>query len=332
MILAGDIGGTNTRLAYFEVEGGRLRLALERSYPSQDHSGLQEIVSAFLSNQAMSVQAACFGVAGPVLHGRVNASNLAWIVDSLEMASFLGLKAVWLLNDLEAHAYSLDQLGAEDLIELNPGAEKVNGNAAIIAAGTGLGEIGLYWDGMQLRPFASEGGHADFAARNDDEIDLLRYLRAKFKRVSYERILSGPGLANVYQFLRDSGREQEPQWLTAELAAAEDPSQLISRYGLEAKAAICERALKIFAEVLAAEAGNLGLRYTAMGGVYIGGGIAPKIQPALMQPNFLEAFLSKGRLSPVLKLIPVRLILNQKTGLIGAARFAMLQARQPVGA
>ena len=332
MILAGDIGGTNTRLAYFDIENGRLRMLLERSYPSQGHNGLQEIVSAFLSNQAMRVEAACFGVAGPVLHGRVNASNLAWTVDPQEMARFLGLKTVWLINDLEAHAYSLDQLMPEDFLEMNPAAEQVAGNAAMIAAGTGLGEIGLYWDGTHLRPFASEGGHGDFAARTDDEIELLKWLRAKFQRVSYERVLSGPGLANVYHFLRETGREEEPAWLAEELAGAADPSEAISRHALESKSPLCERALRMFVEVMGAEAGNLGLRYTAMGGVYIGGGIAPKIRPMLMQPNFMEAFGAKGRLSPMLKMIPVRLVMNPRTGLIGAARCAVLHAALHPGA
>lgn len=328
MILAGDIGGTHTRIALFEPETGSnppaLKMLLERIYPSRDYQGLDEIVSVFLSNEKASIDRACFGVAGPVLHGQVSTPNLAWVVNALKLANLIGIEAVWLINDLHAHASGVDDLTPEDLVALNKVAEGV-GNAALIAAGTGLGEAGLYWDGRQRWPFPCEGGHSDFAPRNDVEIALLQYLLKKFPRVSYERIISGPGLKNIYEFLRDSGKEQEPKWLKEELEAAADPSVIISGYGLQAKAAICERALDIFVSVYGAEAGNLALKIMATGGVFISGGIAAKILPKLTGPAFIQAFVSKGRMQPLLEAIPVKVIVNDKVGLIGAARYAANQ-------
>jgi glucokinase len=328
MILAGDIGGTHTRLAFFENAHGNLRLVVDREYPSRNHAGLSEIVSMFLRESPGEVDFACFGVAGPVLNGQVSTPNLAWLVDSSALSKLLNLEAVWLINDVEAQANGLGELRSEDFMQLNPKAPSNPGdpvgNAALIAPGTGLGEAGLHWDGTSYHPFASEGGHADFAPRTELEIDLLRYLTAKFKRVSYERVLSGPGLLNIYSFLRDSGMEQEPGWLTGELAQSSDAARTITQNALAAKAAICERTLEVFVAVLGAEAGNVALRFIATGGVFIAGGIAPKILPALQQPEFAAAFVTKGRLRPMLEGVPVSVALNGKSGLIGAARYAML--------
>lgn len=322
LILAGDIGGTHTRIALFEHgSGATLKLALEQIYPSRDHKSLDEIVSLFLSSHKEGIDCACFGIAGPVIHGEVSTPNLAWTVNAGRLAQHVGINEVWLINDLQAHASGVDDLEAEDFVVLNK-VETGVGNGAVIAAGTGLGEAGLFWDGARRWPFPCEGGHTDFAPRNDDEIALLQYLLKKFGRVSYERVVSGPGLANVYEFLRETGKEQEPAWLKQELQASPDPVPVISGYGIQGKAAICQRALEIFVSVYGAEAGNLALKLMATGGVFLSGGIAAKILPKLTEPAFMQAFVSKGRLQPLMESIPVKAIVNDRVGLIGAARYA----------
>jgi glucokinase len=322
MILAGDIGGTHSRIALFNEENGRLRLFCENIYFSRDHQSLEEIVTIFLGKEGGNVQAACFGIAGPVLHGRVCASNLAWVVDAEDLSRHTGVEPVWLVNDLEAHASGIDDLGSDDLVSLNS-AKPGEGNAALIAAGTGLGEAGMYWDGRRRRVFAGEGGHADFAPRNDLEIALHQYLIRKYGHVSCERVLSGPGLKNIYDFLRDSHTEDEPEWLKDEMSRSNEPAALIGKYGLEAKAAICERALDTLIGIYGAEAGNLALKLLATGGVFISGGVAAKILPKLRSPIFLEAFTAKGRMKLLLESIPVKVIINDKVGLLGAARYAL---------
>jgi glucokinase len=326
MILAGDIGGTNTRIALFDQDaGGRLRLARERIYPSREHKGLDDIVKAFLAGEAATATSACFGVAGPVLHGRANASNLAWIIDAEQLARETAIQNVCLINDLEAHAYGINDVDSGDVITLNPGQPRA-GNAALIAAGTGLGEAGLFWDGTQHRAFAGEGGHADFAPGNDLERELHGYLMKKYGHVSWERVLSGPGIVNIYDFLRDSRTEPEPAWLNEQLAGVPDPAVLISQYGLEGKAAICSRTLDIFASAYGAEAGNLALQLLAVGGVYVSGGIAGKLLAKLKGPLFMEAFVDKGRMQPLLESVPVKVIVNEHIGLLGAARYAVRKA------
>lgn len=322
MILAGDIGGTHTRIAIFQpAADGVLKMLLERVYPSREHKSLDEIVSLFLSSEKITIDRACFGIAGPVLHGRVSTPNLAWIVDALEIAKEIGIQAVWLINDLQAHASGIDDLEPSDFVTLNQ-VDAAVGNGALIAAGTGLGEAGLYWDGARRRPFPCEGGHADFAPRNDLEVELFRYLLSKFGRVSYERVLSGPGLHNIYEFLTAGGKEQEPQSLKNELQQAADPAAVISQHGMDGDAPICVRALDIFVSIYGAEAGNLALKLMATGGVFISGGIAAKILPKLTAPAFMQSFISKGRLQPMLEAIPVKVVTNDRVGLIGAARYA----------
>jgi glucokinase len=321
MILAGDIGGTSTRLACFKVEHGRLQQVAEKTYPSRNYPGLGEIATAFAATQPGKLRCACFGIAGPVCDGRVVTPNLAWVVDSHTLARELRLPTVTLLNDLEANAYGIAALDPEDFATLNPGVPNAQGNTAVISVGTGLGEAGLYWDGKTHRPFACEGGHTDFAPRNELEIDLLRYLLAKHERVSYERVLSGPGLYTIYQFLRDTGRGKEP----AELAAAvqsSDPSAAVSRFGMEGRYELCVQALDLFVSFYGSEAGNLALKIMSTGGVYIGGGVAPKILKKLQEPAFLKAFVGKGRMKPLLEAMPVRVILKETTALLGAARVA----------
>jgi len=322
-ILAGDIGGTHTRIALFEENADTsLKLRLERIYPSRDYKSLDEIVGLFLSSQKEIIDCACFGIAGPVIHGEVSTPNLAWTVNALRLAREVGVAPVWLINDLQAHASGVDDLTASDFVALNQ-VEAGAGNAALIAAGTGLGEAGLYWDGARRWPFPCEGGHTDFAPRNEIEIALLEYLLKKFGRVSYERVVSGPGLKNIYAFLRDTGKEQEPEWLKEQLANSPDPVALISDDGIQGKTPICQRTIDIFVSVYGAEAGNLALKMLATGGVFLSGGIAAKILPKLTGPAFIKAFVTKGRLQPLLESIPVKVIVNDRVGLIGAARYAV---------
>jgi glucokinase len=321
MILAGDIGGTHSRLAFFDVSNGRVRLISDSVFPSREYHGLDEIVIRFVDDSHLNADAACFGVAGPVRNGRVETSNLPWVVDSKQLARELKLETALLINDLEANAWGIATLEAKDVVSLNPGNEKAVGNQGVIAAGTGLGEAGMYWDGVNYRVFACEGGHADFAPRNELEVELLRYLTSRFGHVSYERVVSGPGLVNVFHFLRDSGRGAEPPWLSQAMRDG-DAAAAISSAAIEGRCALCEQALDLFVSVYGAEAGNLALKLMATGGVYVGGGIAPKILPKLTEARFLESFMSKGRMRPLLEGIPVHVITNDKTGLHGAARCA----------
>jgi glucokinase len=325
MILAGDVGGTSTRLGFFEAAGGRLRPVLEQTYRSREHAGLEEIVRAFLAAGDRRPAHASFGIAGPVRQGVVRTPNLPWVVDAARLAAGLGLAEVTLLNDLEANAYGVWELEPADCAVLNAGTPGAKGNAAIIAAGTGLGEAGFYWDGRQHHPFACEGGHADFAPRTDVEAELFLHLWRKLGHVSCERVLSGPGLFVLYEFLRDTGRgKEEPR--VRERMRTEDPSAVVSQEALAGSCALCVQALDLFASVYGAEAGNLALKVLATGGVYVGGGIAPKILKKLQTPTFVEAFVSKGRMRALLEAIPVRVILNDKTALLGAARCAALRA------
>jgi glucokinase len=321
MILAGDIGGTNARLAFFDVIDGHFRLVSASVFPSSEYAGLDQIVSKFVDTAKIHPDAACFGVAGPVRNGRVEASNLPWIIESQRLADELKLEKAVLINDLEANAWGIAALDPKDVVALNQVKGNPVGNQAVISAGTGLGEAGMYWDGSKHHIFATEGGHADFAPRDELEIDLFRYLSGRYGHVSCERVVSGPGLVNVFHFLRDTGRGTEPQWLTDEMAHT-DAAAAISRAALAGKCALCEQALDLFVSVFAAEAGNLALKVMATGGVYLGGGIAPKMLAKLSGPLFMHAFSGKGRMQPLLEAMPVKVITNDKTALIGAARCA----------
>src|SRR6516162_7226409 len=326
MILAGDIGGTNARLAAFETEGSRLQCVVEKVYPSKDHDGLREIVADFVKTEGIPAQSACFGVAGPVRGGRSKISNLPWVIDSRELATQLRLRTVGLINDLEALAYGLAVLESKDFVTISEGVCDADGNMAVVSAGSGLGEAGLYWDGFRHHPFACEGGHTEFAPKNDVEIELLEYLMRKYghQHVSYERILSGPGVQKVYEFLRDTGKEEEPAWLQEQLATARDIPALISELALNDKAPICNRAISIFISVFGSEAGNCALKFMGTGGVFVAG-IAGKIVPKLKEGGFMDSFLDKGRMKSLLEMVPVKIVLNDDSGLIGAARFALVE-------
>ncbi|HWY21001.1 MAG TPA: glucokinase [Candidatus Acidoferrum sp.] len=320
MILAGDIGGTNARLAYFKPQNGHLRLISERVFPSREYSELGEIVSKFLEDSATRPEVACFGIAGPVQNGRVETSNLPWVIEQSRLAKQIQLPATLLINDLEASAWGIGALMPQDLIPLNRVAASV-GNQAVIAPGTGLGEAGLFWNGTQHQVFASEGGHTDFGPQGDLQIELLRFLSSRYEHVSYERVLSGPGLVNVYEFLRGKGRGDEPAGFAAQLGGG-DAAAVISQAALNGTNLLAEQSLDLWISVYGAEAGNLALKAMATGGIFLGGGISPKILPKLTGPVFMRAFLDKGRLRPLLERIPVHVITNDKAGLLGAARCA----------
>lgn len=324
MILAGDVGGTLTRLAFFTIEDGRLNLVVEKDYPSRTHQGLNEIVHKFVAHHRLAIEYACFGIAGPVQHGRVETPNLPWVVDQETISRELRIESAWLINDLLANTYGIAALEEKDFAVLNVGSPNASGNTAVISAGTGLGEAGAYWNGKHHHPFACEGGHADFAPRGRVEIDLLKYLLERFGHVSWERVVSGPGLLNIFDFLRETGRGEAPAWLTAEMRE-KDPSAVISQAALEGKSELCVEALDLFISCFGAEAGNLALKFLATGGVFVGGGIAPKIIQKLSRQTFINAFTDKGRFKHLLEAIPVRVILNDKTALLGAARYAALQ-------
>jgi len=324
VILAGDIGGTKTVLTLFERSGETLRGVRTEVYPSADYAGLEAILERFLAAPpAEAIEAAGFGVAGAVIDGAASTTNLPWEqVVSSKLGPACGLADAVLLNDLEAAAYGMLVLPADDFVQLNPGVESDRrANMAVIAAGTGLGEALLVWDGERHIAVACEGGHVDFAARTDEEVELMRFLRAEHGRVSAERILSGPGLHDVYRFAREASGVAEPDWLSARLAA-EDPSAVVSQVAQEAKDPVCERALALFASLYGAEAGNLALKVLALGGIFVGGGIAPKILAALQAGSFLESFAAKGRFRGLLERIPVRVATNPAAPLLGAAHRA----------
>ena len=323
LILAGDVGGTSTRLAYFRSDGGELLQLAEGRCPSKEHGSLLDIVRLFVDLHRLQAETACLGVAGPVLDGRVTTPNLPWHIDGTELARLLGLPRVRLINDLEANTYGISALKPEDLLTLNPGEADPTGTIAVVSAGTGLGESLAYWDGSAHRPLPSEAGHADFAARNELENGLLSYLQGKHGRVSYERVLSGPGLWGIYRFLRDQRCFPEQESVAAAINAG-DPPAVIARAALDRSCPLCDQALDTFVAVYGAEAGNAVLRFLATGGVYLGGGIAPRIVARLKEAPFMAAFTDKGRLSSLMQSIPVHVILNDRTALLGAGRAAYL--------
>ncbi len=321
MILAGDVGGTKTALALFELRAGALVLEREATLPSREFPTFEDAVARFLDGGARpAVEAACFGVAGPVVNGRSVTTNLPWQLDEATLAASLPARRVRLLNDLEATGYGVLTLPPTALEPLQRGAAR-RGNMVLIAAGTGLGEALLIWDGQRHLVVASEGGHVDFAPRTDLETELLRFLRKELGRVSYERVLSGPGLYNVYRFLRDTGGLPEPSWLHDRIATG-DPSAVVSEVGLAGGHPLCVQALDLFVSVYGAEAGNLALKALAVGGVFVGGGIAPKIRAKLADGTFVTAFCDKGRFAELMASIPVSLVLESRTALLGAARVA----------
>lgn len=348
MILAGDIGGTKTRLALFDWKEERVEHQTEQVYISSDYKSFEDILSEFLNppqpepeeslededqplpqapaHDSLKIDAACIGVAGPVVENRSQTTNLPWLLDGDALAKRFDIPTVRLLNDLEATAYGLLELRPGEVTVLNAGmVPSQKRPIALIAAGTGLGEAILFWDGACYRPMPSEGGHADFGPNSDLEIELLRHLRASYLHVSWERVLSGPGLHAIYDFLRDTKRN-EPTWM-AERIQVEDPAAVIAEAGLKKQADIAVQALDLFASIYGAEAGNLALKCMSLSGVYIGGGIAPKLLPKLQDGSFMRGFVNKGRYKKRMSSIPVRVIMNDRAALIGAAAVAAKLAK-----
>ena len=329
MILAGDVGGTKVHLALYDFTNGQLKYNRDERYPAKDYSGLEEIVHEFLAGDQPT--SACFGVPGPVRDGRLRLTNLPWTLDSRELARSLKIEHVFLINDLEANGYGVAELKPDQIYTLSEGDASQLGNRALIAAGTGLGEGILIWNGKSHTPYPSEGGHSDYAPRNEDEIDLLRFLKQKYSgRVSFERVISGMGMTNIYDFLRDVRGMEEPAWLRDRMAA-EDPNAVITELALSAKSEICERTLDMFVSAYGAESGNLALKVLSIGGLYVGGGIAPRILEKLKDGSFMRSFTDKGRLSQLLVNMPVRVILESRAALLGAAAYAEARAAELSG-
>lgn len=319
MILAGDIGGTTTRLGLFDAGGGRPAPIAVRTYPTLAFNGLTDMISAFATEpdvRGARVEAGCFGVAGPVLGDVAQLTNVPWRVDARQVAQAFDIPRVALLNDLQAMAYAVPAIDERELLTLQAGDPRADGNVALIAAGTGLGQALLHNVNGRLIPSPSEAGHADFAARTEREVDVLRSLTQRFGRAEVEQVVSGPGLVNLHRVTHAG-----PCLAVGDDPGGEAPAQ-IATAALERRCRGCMDALALFVDAYGAETGNVALRCLATGGVYVGGGIAPKILPALTDGRFLEAFLDKGAMRPLLACIPVRVILSAEPGLLGAAVFA----------
>jgi glucokinase len=324
-LLAGDIGGTKTDLAILSPEAGLRAPLVEATFPSGDYPGLEALAREFLTQVDFKVNRACFGVAGPVVNGRATITNLPWIMTETQLAKALNVDSVFLLNDLAAIANAIPALDSSDLYTLNEGKADQTGALAVVAPGTGLGEAYLTWDGTRYNAYASEGGHSDFAPANPCQMELLAYLQDRIGHVSYELVCSGKGLPNIYNFLKDRSYAPEPAWLAAELAQAKDKTPVIAQAALNQNQPVelCVATLDIFVSILGAEAGNMALTVMASGGVYLGGGIPPRILSVLEQEQFMAAFRNKGRFSELLRSIPVHVILNPKAALLGAACYGL---------
>jgi glucokinase len=325
VILAGDVGGTKTHLALYELAASVRAPVLERRLPSREYATIEALVHEFLAGVPARPSRTVLGVAGPVVEQQVEATNLPWRIGATALSAELGGVPVLLINDLEATAWGLPLLDASEVETLHPGTPRP-GNRALIAAGTGLGEALLIWDGKTWWPSASEGGHADFAPRDALEDELLQWLRGRYGRVSYERVLSGPGLADLYRFLAATGRETASRDVAARFETAGDPGAVVSTAALDGSCARARLALERFVSIYGAEAGNLALKALAVDGVYVGGGIAPRILPLLRSGGFLEAVHDKGRLGPMLARIPVSVLRDDRAALWGAARLALASA------
>ncbi|MCU0561310.1 MAG: glucokinase [Desulfobacterales bacterium] len=333
LVLAGDIGGTKTDLAVFSSARGVRAPLAQASFASRRYPSLEALVREFLSGIDLEVDRAGFGVAGPVTGGRATITNLPWVMEEQTLARELGIPCVRLFNDLQAVAAAVPLLADDDLHTLSPGRAAAGGAIAVIAPGTGLGEAYLLWCGDGYRAFPSQGGHASFAPADARQAGLLAHLRQRFAHVSCERVCSGMGFPNIFDFLKAREGFEVPGWLAERLAAAEDPMPVIVAAALdeERPCRLCREALETFVAILGAEAGNLALKIMATGGVYLGGGIPRRILPALLAGPFLEAFRRKGRMRPLLEEMPVHVILNPKAALLGAAGRTMDAGRTPPG-
>jgi glucokinase len=331
MLIAGDVGGTKTNLGIYESANDLHKPLIEATMPSSSYPGLSALVKDFLEKNELDAEYAVFGVAGPVVKSQATITNLPWIIEEKSLSRELGLKSVRLLNDLEAIAFGVPLLEKNDLYTLNEGEKNPSGPMAVIAPGTGLGEAYITWDSGRHTAHASEGGHTDFAPTSDLEMELLSYLLDRYEHVSYECICSGMGLPHIYDFLKDKGYYNEPSWLSAGLIQTDDRTAVIVNTALDSEkpCVLCSKTLEIFLSILGAEAGNLALKIMATGGVYLGGGIPPRIISAFTNRAFMNSFTQKGRLSYFLKQIPVNIILNPKVALMGAASFGLELMNRP---
>lgn len=324
MILAGDIGGTKTNLALYEASANGLEVRAQNQFKSRDYSSLTDVIIEFIKEtDNPKIEAACFGIAGPVINGRCRTTNLPWDITTSGLQEHLDTNKVRLMNDLESTAYGMLYLDDNEFVDLNPNGRVIDGNRAIIAAGTGLGEAIMFWDGAHYHPIGTEGGHTDFAPVTPQQDELLQWLRNRYPgHVSVERILSGPGVYTLYEFLAETGYAPQPAFMS-NLSDNADRSAMVSQGALRDKDPLCLAALRLFAEIYGAEAGNLALKTLSLGGVYIGGGIAPKILPIIRNEHFMNGFTAKGRFEEMLRGMQVRVALNAETSLLGAARFAL---------
>ncbi len=326
IIMAADVGGTKTNLALFRIKNGALLLVQEKSYRTKMYQSFMEMVHDFHAGNAPSINGTCLGVAGHVTQGRVQGTNFPWKIDREEIHRELKIPSVSLINDMEANAYGLAALYEKDYDTLKNGSN-IAGNAALISPGTGLGEAGLFWDGSHYHPFATEGGHCDFSPRNDLDVEIWRILQEKYGHVSWERLISGPGILDIYVILRSLGSKKEPEWLTEKLEK-EDPSVVITEAALDGKDSVCKETLELFIRYLATETAQLALKFKTTGGIYIGGGIMPNIIKGMNREIFHSNFVQSGRMNPLLEMVPIKVILNEKTALYGAAYYATMNLEQ----
>ena len=317
VILAGDVGGTKTNLALFHFKKDTLKSIKQESFKTNDWSSFLELIASFQSNDLPAIDSICLGVAGPVIDGRVEGTNFSWELDEKEIARTLKVERVSIINDMEANAYGLSVLAKKDLVEIKNGAW-IRGNSAIISPGTGLGEVGLYWDGAYNHPFASEGGHCDFSQRTELDLKLWRFLHKKYGHVSWERIVSGPGIVNIYEFLLEDKKMTEPESLKKKLKEG-DSAAVISNCAKDEAYEICKEVMELFNIYLATEAAQMALKFKTLGGIFIGGGILPKIIDMVDKDLFLHHFLQSNRMNPLLEKMPVNVILNDEIPLFGAA-------------
>ena len=327
MILAGDIGGTKTNLALYTYKDGALEIQVQHQFVSQKYQNFSDVIEEFISSYKIeNIEAVCLGIAGPIINGVCKTTNLPWTIDSKELQIVCNTSKVKLLNDLEATAYGMLYLNEDEFVDVNPNGKKVDANRAVIAAGTGLGEAILFYNGENYYPIGSEGGHCDFAAQNSLQDELLVWMRKRHpEHVSVERLVSGIGIYTIYEFLKEKNFAKESK-IMLELNVSDDKNAMVTKCALEGDT-LCTKAIKIFVEIYGAEAGNLALKSLSLGGVYIGGGIAPKILPFLLDGNFLNAFAAKGRFQETLINMQIKISLNQNTALLGSAHFAVDKVR-----
>ncbi|HEY1062730.1 MAG TPA: glucokinase [Daejeonella sp.] len=317
LLLAGDIGATKTNLAIFKHEGNEFKALHEATYRTSDYNTITELTDNFIKGKP-NPDTICFAVAGPVINGTAKLSNISWNIDQTDLQSHYNVN-VKIINDLEATAYGLAVLTAKDIRTIHKVPHPVPGNAVVIAPGTGLGEAGIFWDGQFYKPFATEGGHCDFAARNAFDFELYTFLQKKFGHVSWERVASGQGIVNIYNFLSTEKKLHEPKWLKAKFSTGPDSAVIAKNI---AKSAICRETMNIFCRYLAYECANLALKNNATGGLFIGGGIVPQNLHLFEESSFFSSFCQSGRLNVLLEKVPINIILNPKAALLGAAWFA----------